>query len=109
MIKFCPKCKSIMMPKKDDGGKVVMRCSCGYSEAAGEQTALKEEKIVKKEEAEMDVVDEDFETLPVTKEECPECGNKEAYYWLVQTRAADEAATKFLKCTKCKHIWRDYS
>ncbi|MBD3310349.1 transcription factor S, partial [Candidatus Woesearchaeota archaeon] len=54
-------------------------------------------------------VEQDFETDPVTKAECPKCHNKEAYYWEVQTRAADEPPTKFLKCTKCKHIWRDYS
>jgi DNA-directed RNA polymerase subunit M len=70
---------------------------------------IKEEKVVKKEEAEFAAIDKDISTLPVTKEECPKCGNNEAYYWLRQTRAGDEAETKFLKCTKCKHTWRDYS
>ncbi|MBS3171381.1 hypothetical protein J4449_02085 [Candidatus Woesearchaeota archaeon] len=28
--------------------------------------------------------------------------------WLVQTRAADEAATRFFKCVKCMHTWRAY-
>ena len=105
MIKFCPKCGSILRPKKEDE-KVVMFCSCGYTEGASEGS-IKEEKV-KEEVAEVEVVEKEVETLPVCKADCPDCGNDEAYYWLVQTRAADEAATKFLKCTKCKHTWRDY-
>ncbi|MBI2108536.1 transcription factor S, partial [Candidatus Woesearchaeota archaeon] len=31
-----------------------------------------------------------------------------AYFWLVQTRAGDEPETKFLRCEKCSHTWRDY-
>lgn len=104
---FCPKCGSILRPRKE-GEKTIMYCSCGYT-SKGESTTLKEEKKVKPEEADVEVVDKDFETLPKTKEECPKCGNGEAYYWLVQTRSGDEAETKFLKCTKCKHTWRDYS
>ena len=109
MISFCPKCGSIMKPRKEKD-KIVMICSCGHtSKSSSAPAPLKEEKRVNKDEAEVGVVDKDFETLPITKEECPKCGNKEAYYWLVQTRSGDEAETKFLKCTKCKHTWRDYS
>lgn len=108
MIKFCPKCKSILRPRKEESGKVVMFCSCGYTEGA-QATTLKDDPKVKKDEAEMEVVEKEIETLPITKEDCPECGNGEAFYWLQQTRAGDEAATKFLRCTKCKHTWRDYS
>jgi DNA-directed RNA polymerase subunit M len=105
MFAFCPKCKSILRPTKQ-GEKLVLACSCGYSQAGS--ATVKEDKQVKKEEAAVAVVDRDIETLPICKEECPKCGNKEAYYWLVQTRSGDEAETKFLKCTKCKHTWRDY-
>ena len=37
-----------------------------------------------------------------------ECGLGKARFWLVQTRASDEPETKFFKCEKCKHTWRDY-
>ncbi|MFC1722561.1 transcription factor S [Nanoarchaeota archaeon] len=105
---FCPKCGSILLPKKDDKGKPISTCSCGYS-ANAEKKSLKEEG--KKEEvAEVEVVDKEIETLPLSEDEtCPKCGNKGAYYWLIQTRSGDEAETKFMKCSKCKHIWRDYS
>jgi len=52
--------------------------------------------------------DEELKAMPIMKVECPKCHNHEAYFWEVQTRAADEPATKFQKCTKCKHVWRDY-
>jgi len=62
-------------------------------------------------EVRFDVIEEDDteKIHPIDNNvECPKCGNKEAYYWTVQTRAGDEAETKFLKCTRCKHTWRDY-
>ena len=54
------------------------------------------------------VVEKKVETLPKTKEECPKCKHPEAYYWLLQTRAADEAATRFFRCAKCNYTWRVY-
>ena len=105
---FCPKCGSILLPKKE-GGKTVVKCACGYRSEDKEAGKIKE--MVKEKSSKVDVVDnnEDYETLPKTKVECPKCRNPEAYFWEVQTRAADEPATKFMKCTKCKHIWRDYN
>lgn len=103
-MEFCPKCKSIMRPTKK-GKKTVLGCTCGYTK---DEQAKPIVETVKAPE-ELEVVSEDDETHPITEEECPECGNKEAYFWLQQTRAGDEPETKFLKCTKCKHTWRDYS
>jgi len=104
---FCPKCGSILRPKQDKGKKV-LGCSCGYS-TEGEAFKIKES--VKKEK-EIEVVDneQDDARLPLTDDfECTKCGHKEARYWMVQTRAADEPETKFLKCEKCKTIVRDYN
>lgn len=105
---FCPKCGSILLPKSA-GGKKVLACSCGYRSAGAEMKFC--EKGKKPDEKLAGVADPEQEehTLPTTEEECPKCRNKTAYWWEVQTRAGDEPATKFLKCTKCKHIWRDYS
>lgn len=46
-------------------------------------------------------------TMPVTKTECPKCANREAYWWMVQTRGADESPTQFFRCTKCSYTWRE--
>ncbi|MFC1734187.1 transcription factor S [candidate division KSB1 bacterium] len=103
---FCPKCGGILMPKKEDNKKI-LACSCGYKSKDVSQAKLKE--IVAKEK-EVEVVDrEDVESMPEVETECPKCHNMKAYFWLVQTRASDEPETKFYRCTKCKHTWRDYS
>jgi DNA-directed RNA polymerase subunit M len=98
---FCPKCGSILRPMKADGKKV-LGCSCGYTDQKKE---ILSESVKKKKEIEVIDKDED-DMLPTTEIECPECGHNEGWYWLVQTRAADEPETKFLKCTKCKHTFR---
>ena len=105
---FCPKCGSLLMPKSI-GNKKVMACSCGYK--AKEQGVSISDKP-KTKDAKIDVVEDsaaELETLPKMDVTCPKCSHKKAYYWLVQTRAADEAETKFLKCEKCGHTWRDYT
>jgi len=105
---FCPKCGSILVPRKE-GDKTILTCSCGYRSEDKEGGKIKES--IKGKAGKVDVVEdkEEYETLPKMKAECPKCHNNEAYFWEVQTRAADEPATKFLKCTKCKNIWRDYN
>jgi transcription factor S len=105
-MQFCPKCKAILMPKRDGIKKLVV-CSCGYKSSDFGDVNVSEQ--VKNKGKDVEVVDRDNEVDPITKAECPKCHNDEAYFWEIQTRAADEPPTKFMKCTKCKHIWRDYS
>ncbi|GAG32325.1 unnamed protein product [marine sediment metagenome] len=57
----------------------------------------------------LDIIDENKSNLPLADEECPKCGCPKAYYWTVQTRAGDEPETRFYKCKKCGHVWREYS
>ncbi|NOJ29052.1 MAG: hypothetical protein DA328_02670 [Nitrososphaeraceae archaeon] len=49
------------------------------------------------------------ETLPTINIECPKCKNDNAYWWMLQTRSADEATTQFYRCSKCNYTWRNYS
>lgn len=102
---FCPKCGSVLLPKKE-GSKKTLACSCGYKTGDVEKTKLTEHVTNKSREVE--VIEKEIETLPKIKVECPKCGHKEAYFWTIQTRAGDEPETKFHRCLKCKHTWRDY-
>lgn len=104
-MQFCPKCKSLMMPKSEKG-KIVLSCSCGYRSEGGSATISESAK--KPEQREIAAVDREVDVRAKTEAECPKCGNNEAFAWEVQTRAGDEPPTKFLQCTKCKHTWRDY-
>ena len=102
-MKFCPKCSSILIPKKEGSG-VVLVCHCGYKEK-GESKIT---EAVKQEKQEIGIVDKDIETMPLVRAKCPDCKNDEAYNWEIQTRAGDEAATQFFRCKKCRHVWREY-
>jgi len=59
-------------------------------------------------EKETTVIAESSATLPKTRILCVECGHKEAYFVLRQTRAADEPETRIYRCCKCGHSWREY-
>ena len=101
---FCPKCKSIMMPKTS-GAKKQFVCSCGYKQAAEKVTIT---EASEKKEKEFVVIEKEEVVNTIIDIACPKCDNKKAEYWEVQTRAADEPATRFHKCTKCGHTWREY-
>jgi len=104
---FCPQCKALLLPQKE-GKKVILSCTCGYSLGAKQEIHLSEQVRLKKQD-EIEVIEKKVETLPKTKdEECPKCKHKDAYYWLLQTRSSDEAATRFFRCVKCSHTWRQY-
>jgi DNA-directed RNA polymerase subunit M len=63
--------------------------------------------IKKSEEAATDeetLAEMDFEDI-----DCPKCSEKKVVSWMEQTRASDEPPTRFYKCTKCGHTWREYS
>lgn len=95
-----------MLPKKS-GSKVIMTCtSCGATDDKAEHTVIREKTESK---AKIEMIDPLKEqSLPLGDEICPKCGHNKSYYWFVQMRAADEAETKFNKCEKCGHIWREY-
>ncbi len=108
-INFCEKCGGLLLPKKS--GKrttlICRRCGRRYS------TKSKDFKIAvssTREPEKIIVVDKKsrFEVLPTTKIQCPKCENNEAYWWMQQTRAADEPPTRFFKCVKCNNVWREY-
>ncbi len=102
---FCPKCSSILKPKKT-ASKTVMACSCGYTNS--DTSSGKMTEAVKNKSATVEVVEKDFQAMPLVPNECPKCKHGKAYYWEIQTRASDEPATRFYKCEKCQHVWREY-
>lgn len=104
---FCPKCGSILIPKKIDSKKVLACSTCGYNSKDVKSATITEDVRNVGNKIEV-VTKKGSEILPKIDAECPNCKHDKAFYWTVQTRAADEAETKFLKCEKCYHTWRDY-
>lgn len=106
---FCPKCGSLMVPKTDKGKKIMLCPKCKATDKEAAKNRIVESIESKEKEIEVVEKNDALETLPKIDIECPKCSNKKARFWTVQTRASDEPETKFFKCTKCMHTWRDYS
>ena len=102
-MKFCPKCGAVLVQKTKNFG--CPRCNYSTKEKVKINTT---EKIKEKKEVAV-VKSKEALALPIISEICKKCKNNECYFWTVQTRSGDEAETKFFKCTKCDHTWRDYS
>ncbi len=108
-MEFCPKCGSLMVVKRKRTRSFLVCPKCG------KERPIKKEKILiretlhskKKEVIVMKKGAESME-LPKTKIICPKCENPEAYWWMQQTRSADEPPTIFYRCTKCSYSWRSY-
>ena len=80
---------------------------CGYTKR--EKVKVQSFEKLKFEQATGVLKEKEAELLPVIAAICEKCGNKEAFFWTSQTRGADEAETRFFKCKKCGHSWREYS
>lgn len=113
-MEFCPNCSSILSPEKNKKKKVLVCKNCGYTKRLTSKTKKKyriSDKITHGPDEETVVIDEELSeqrTMPTVRAICPKCGNKEAYYWQVQTRSGDEAMTTFYRCVKCRQTWREY-
>ncbi len=113
-MRFCPKCETRMKPKVDEG---IIKCpKCGFSSPEKEEeksmiiggSAVFERPISESSLKVMET-DNDQSGLPTTSIECPKCKNNSAFWWMLQTRSADEPTTQFFRCTKCSHTWRNYA
>ncbi len=105
-MEFCKKCGSIMVPvKKKDSAYLACR-KCGY-DTKKKVANLKITEAGKK-ETKVYVLEKDTSNLPTTSKMCPKCEHMKAWWWLQQTRAADEPPTQFFRCCNCSHVWREY-
>ena len=103
-----------MKPRIEQG--IVLCPKCGFTaEKEQYQPLSKKKSITTSSEntsgSSLKVMDTDSgpTALPTTSIECPKCGNNTAFWWMLQTRSADEATTQFYRCTVCSHTWRNYS
>jgi DNA-directed RNA polymerase subunit M len=101
---FCPKCGSILVQKAKNSG--CPRCSYSHK---GKLDLKTSEKLEDFKEVAVISNKKDVEVNPIVEMICKKCGHSKAYFWTMQTRSSDEAETKFFKCVKCDHTWRDYN
>ena len=107
-MKFCPTCDVRL---KKNSSTLILTCpKCNYTEGGS-----KEKKKLDTQEAESDFLvvgeNEGKEVLSTIEIVCEnkDCDSREAVWWMLQTRSADEPTTQFFRCTKCKTTWRNYA
>ncbi|HDR53208.1 MAG TPA: transcription factor S [archaeon] len=109
-MKFCRKCGCMMLPEKNQD-KVVWICrKCGRKEKGDNTNVLitSKEKVHRVAIPVVDI-EKEKDKLSMIDLECHKCKNVGVMWWLQQTRAGDEPATRFYKCIKCGFTWRESS
>ena len=103
---FCPNDKAMMRPV--NGVLTCPKCGATKQSQAG-QMVVKGKAVDDVRKSVMEDAANKMDLLPTTEEYvCEKCGNGKAYYFMRQTRSADEATTRFLECTTCGYKWREY-
>jgi transcription factor S len=108
-MEFC-NCGGLMIPQKA-GSKITLVCrKCGKKKTGSKEKKFKISAFNAEKKGKIIVVDKNskVDVLPRTTVNCPKCECKEAYWWMQQMRAADEAPTRFFRCIKCGNVWREY-
>ncbi|MGH9992873.1 MAG: transcription factor S [Nitrososphaera sp.] len=110
-MRFCPQCETHPRLKPRSEGMLVCP-KCGLKSKKAEELHRSEGNGRRASgiDSPLKVMDGDVvDALPTTSIECPECRNGTAFWWMLQTRSADEATTQFYRCTRCNHTWRNYA
>jgi DNA-directed RNA polymerase subunit M len=113
-MEFCPNCGSRLVPKKSETEVSLACAKCGYvKQASSCQNEPRSTARVIKHSLQQQVTvigkEDQVNTMPTMRMECPKCRNMIVYVWQVQTRGGDEASTQFFRCTKCNHTFREYT
>ena len=105
---FCPHCDT-RLKKNDDGLLACSKCQFVKEKTVNISKEKPEDansEFLVMDESDMNQAKGLESTVPI---DCEKCHNKEGVSWTFQTRSADEPETKFYRCTKCNHTWRDYT
>ncbi|MBV9177582.1 MAG: transcription factor S [Nitrososphaeraceae archaeon] len=116
-MEFCPKCNT-RMERRIEQNDIMVCPKCGYKEEYknidnnGEVATINSpQPPAQSKKTTFEVTglsDANPAPLPTMDIECPKCGNNTASWWMAQTRSANESSTRFYRCTKCNHTWRNY-
>ena len=109
-MRFCEKCGNMLVveKKRKNSYLVCRKCHRVYK-TKGEKFRISSAVTEGKKRVIVMSEKDQFSELPKTRIICTKCENMEAYWWMQQTRSADEPPTMFYRCTKCGYSWRSYS
>ena len=105
-MEFCPTCDALLKKKNNE----LVCPKCEYVKKIGKTIKEKSDKsdpdFLVMGESDMR---KDQGLKSTIKIDCEKCHNKEGVWWSLQTRSAYEPETRFYRCVKCNHTWRDYT
>jgi len=108
-MRFCEKCRNLLVveKKRKNVYLVCRKCKRVYK-TKGEKLRIGSSVTEGKKRVIVMTEKDQFSELPKTRIICQKCENMEAYWWMQQTRSADEPPTMFYRCCKCGYSWRSY-
>jgi DNA-directed RNA polymerase subunit M len=111
LVSFCEKCGSLLVPMRNEKGKVDLYCKVCKTrskERFKESSYQVKSKIKHSEKDKLTIIEEDFDIRPTIRIICPKCGHNEARYWEAEDRRKEEwETTTYYKCTKCGRVWSE--
>jgi len=108
-MRFCEKCGNLLVvEKKRKNVYIVCRKCKRVYKTKGEKLRIGSSVTEGKKKVIVMTEKDQFSELPKTRIICPKCEHMEAYWWMQQTRSADEPPTMFYRCCRCGYSWRSY-
>ncbi|XXH05927.1 hypothetical protein Hte_012370 [Hypoxylon texense] len=110
MLLFCPQCSNILTvsPSPETGHNRFECRTCPYSHAIDKRWFQRREFKQKEREVVFGGPGA-WDNADKSNIQCNNsaCDGREAAYYQVQIRSADEPMTSFYRCMKCGHRWRE--
>ncbi|MCY3413534.1 MAG: hypothetical protein INQ03_17970 [Candidatus Heimdallarchaeota archaeon] len=110
---YCEDCDDMLEPIEITGGLAMFCPDCQEFKSKGiVQSSIYENKEIQENpDKGILIVEAKNTTTGRSKREmfCSDCKDMQLVeYWEIQTRSADESATRFFRCTNCDKNWREY-
>lgn len=105
---FCPICCNCLVAERYESGQTRLECpTCTYVHSVTTRLERNVRDLPEKQADDVMGGAAAWELADKTSAVCERCQAKEAYFFQMQTRSADEPMSTFYRCVECKHQWKE--